>query len=270
VSAPELNRPSSRPPPPSTPPPRATHRTPPYLSRAELEEPPTNLVPQVRRHNSDMPIPLVQRSKSVPNQKVREPVDGTITEALTRTASTPSMQAVTLTSQPPTRPGVMSMRRPGMPLPSAAPVMEAIRMAETRDEALDLLINGLAMVAGRVAIFALRKGSFRGHRCNEAFGDNADFKAVEIPQDVPSILATAAAAGYYLGPIPQTPVHADLLSVMGGHAAEVSATPVRVAGHLALVILLDDLADAMLATKRAEDLARVTSIALGAILHTGR
>jgi predicted DNA repair protein MutK len=113
----------------------------------------------------------------------------------------------------------------------------------------------------------VRKGDYHGWRCNEAMADVTTFREVRIPGELPSVLATAAATGFYLGPVPKTAAHATLLKLLGGVAVEIAATPVRVEGKLAMIVLLDDLGDSMLATKRAEELGRLAGEALGRIVQ---
>ena len=234
------------------PPPRISRKTPPYLMRVEAEGPETPGMPQLRRHNSDMPIPLVRRSAS--KLGVAE-------------ASAPPPPVRPMTEPPPTKPGPFTGRAPRGPLPDLGPLMDAIRAARTRDEILDLMLNGLAMGAARVGCFVVRKGAYRGFKCNEAMSDERSFRSLEIPTDVPSVLATASTTGFYLGPIPRNDAHASLLVAMGGVFTEVAAVPVRAAGVTALVVLLDELGDSMVATKRAEQLARATGDALARVVQ---
>lgn len=239
----ERDRPSSIPAPP-----RLSRRTPPYLSRPDLEAmmAPQLGVPQLRRPTSDLPIPLVRRT----GNDAHAMDDG---------------QRRVPTVRPP---GPFASNAPVGPYPDAGPLIDAIRASRSRDEIIDLLINGLAMVAGRVGLFVVRRSEFHGWRCNEAMADLTAFREVHIALEQPSLLATAAATGFYLGPIPRTRTHAHLIQVMGGMTTnEVAATPVRVEGKLAMLLFLDELGDTMIATRRAEDLGRIAGEALGRIVQ---
>lgn len=224
---------------------RNARKTPPYLLRSQIEAA-ASMVPQLRPP-SERPIPLVRRSAD------GVPVSGEAVESLRSSTRRPE--------------GPFSQGAPRGPYPDPGPLYDAIRAASSRDEIIDLLLNGLAMLAGRVGTFAVRKSEFQGWRCNESLADIEAFREVRIPSDVPSILATAAAAGFYLGPLPPNAVHAELLGVMGGIASEVAVAPVRVQGKLALLLFLDDIGDTMLATRRADDLGRVAGESLGRLVR---
>jgi hypothetical protein len=241
-------------PPPPPAPIRLGRRTPVYISRADIDTAALG-VPQLARPASDRPIPLVRRSPS-PDAPPGGPEPDL--SGLTRT----------ITQRPPSHNlGPYSQGAPAGPFPDTGPLIDAIRQARTRDEIIDLLLNGLAMVAGRVGAFVARKGEYQGWRCNDALADVESFRKLRISADVPSVLATAVATGFYLGPIPQTSAHGELLGVMGGFASEIAVSPLRVEGKLALLLLLDDLGDSMLATRRAEELGRLAGEALGKLLQ---
>lgn len=230
-----------RPPPPD----RVARRTPPYLLRSQIEAA-ANSVPQLRAP-SERPIPLVRRTEGVP-------------------VSSAAVQSLRSTTQRPI--GPFSAGAPRGPFPDPGPLYDAIRGAANRDEVIDLLLNGLAMLAGRAGTFVVRKSEYQGWRCNEALAHGETFREVRIPADVPSIFATAAATGFYLGPLPPNAIHAELLGVMGGIAGEVAVSPLRVEGRLALLLFLDDIGDTMLATRRAEELGRVAGEALGRMVRS--
>ena len=249
----EAGRASSRPPPP----PRVGRITPTYLER--FEEPqyvPT--IPHLGRHNSDMPIPLT-RSKAPAVPSVPPPP----------LPAESSLAASLASVIPSTQPGPFSPRAPSGPFPSTAPVLQAIHDATSRDEVVDLLLSGLSVIAGRVGAFVVRKGEFRGWRCTPSMGDAESFRAIAIPASIPSILATAAATGFYLGPVPRTAAHATLHAFLGD-GGEVAASPVRIEGVLAMVLLLGDLGDSMIATRRAEELAKAAGESLAKVVQKER
>jgi len=164
-------------------------------------------------------------------------------------------------------PALAAALRPSVPPPSlfppdASPVLASLREAKTRDEVVDLALQGLAPIARRAAVFAVRKDSFRGWACSPSFGDQAAFRDVVIPQDQPSLLATAAAQTVYLGPLAPTPAHAPLTAVMGPGSDDVAAVAARVGGRPALILFADDLTDTLLATRRMDELARAVGDAL--------
>lgn len=138
--------------------------------------------------------------------------------------------------------------------------------AGSRDDVIDCLIVGMSTVARRVGVFAVKKGHYRGVACNEALGDSVRFRNIEIPADATTILAIAATSGSYLGPLPVTKPHEDLLTFMKNASSEVSVSLIRVAGRPAVIVFADGLGDTTFATKRAEELGHEASLAFSRIL----
>jgi hypothetical protein len=122
------------------------------------------------------------------------------------------------------------------------------------------------MIARRVAVFAVKRDGFHGWACNAEFGDVEALRAIVVPLDQPSILATATAASIYLGPIPGTPPHHALVQVMGKPSPDVAAVAVRAAGRAAMLLLADDLGDTLTGTRRMDELARAAGEALSRLL----
>ena len=145
--------------------------------------------------------------------------------------------------------------------------------ATTRDDVIDCLIVGMGTVARRVGVFAVKKDHYRGVACNAALGDPARFKTLEISADATTVLGIAATSGSYVGPLPVTPPHEDLLAFMKDVSTEISATLIRVAGRPAVVLFADGLRDTAVASRRAEELGHEASLAFSRILtdaKTGR
>lgn len=138
--------------------------------------------------------------------------------------------------------------------------------ATTRDDVIDCLIVGMSTVARRVGVFAIKKGHFRGVACNTELGDAARFRAIEISTEATTVLGIAATSGSYVGPLPVTKPHEDLLAFMKDASSEVAASLIRVAGRPAVVLFADGLGDTMIATRRAEELGREASNAFSRIL----
>jgi hypothetical protein len=87
-----------------------------------------------------------------------------------------------------------------------------------------------------------------------------------ISHSVPNILATATAAGYYLGPVPSTPGHAGLLAVMGKVGPDVAVHVAKVAGKPAVLLVAEGLEDTMRGTRALGEMMRVTGLTLARIL----
>ncbi|NUO51235.1 MAG: hypothetical protein HOV80_20450 [Polyangiaceae bacterium] len=150
--------------------------------------------------------------------------------------------------------------------PSLPELVMLVRRAPGRDEMLDLVLRALTLVANRVAIFVAKKDGFRGWSCNPAFGSEEELKEVSVSAELPSVLATAAAAGYYLGPIPRTPGHLGLLSVMRTASSDFAVYVVRVKARPTLLLAADELDDTLLGTRALGEIASASSEALTRIL----
>lgn len=150
--------------------------------------------------------------------------------------------------------------------PSLPELLMLIRRAPSRDELLDLVLRALTVLATRAAIFVAKKDQFRGWSCNPAFGSEEELREVYIPTELPSVLATAAAAGYYLGPIPRTPGHMSLYAVLRTATSDVAVYVVRVKNRAALLLVADELDDSLVGTRSMGDIAQAASEALTRIL----
>jgi hypothetical protein len=144
--------------------------------------------------------------------------------------------------------------------------LDRLSAAETRDELVGGLVEAASEMAARVAIFVVKKDGYHGWACNDAFGDVAALRGVTIAHTVPNVLATATAAGFYLGPVPSTPGHIGLLAVMGHAGPEVAVHVARVSGKPAMLVLAEGLDDPMRATRALGEMMRVAGLALGRIL----
>ncbi len=200
------------------------------------------------------------RIESAPPASVR-------TGAVTVPAPRQDSRHVAVTSPAPPRRMSPSIGMPALPLPDATPVLAAMDEANDRDAIIALLISGLRSAARRVAVMAVKRDSFVGWSCNAEFGDAREWRNVQVPSNVPSVLATAAAGTPYLGPLFRTDGHLGLLEFMKEASRDVAVTGVRVDMHPALVLLADDLADTALATKRMEQLGKTAGLALARIIR---
>lgn len=167
----------------------------------------------------------------------------------------------------PRRPSPSSLVSGPLPLPPAEPVLAALRAAHDRDAIIALVLTGVHAVARRVGILVVKRDLFLGWACTPEFADVRALRAVQIPTSQPSILATAAAAGTYLGPIFETEAHASLLAAMGHASRDVAVTPVRVFGRPALILVADELADTALSTRRIDEIAAEAGKALARVVR---
>ncbi len=143
-------------------------------------------------------------------------------------------------------------------------------MAEVanRDEIVELAFRCMSQFAHRTALFSAKRDGFHGWLCNEAFGSLDALRKVVIPNNQPSIMATAAATSIYLGPIPRTAVHDSLLAAMGEASGDVAVASVRVGGKVAAMLVTDQLRDTLSGTRRMDELARAMGDALTRLVKT--
>lgn len=146
--------------------------------------------------------------------------------------------------------------------------LTAMANANHRDDIVELAFRCMGLFANRVALFSAKRDGFHGWLCNEAFGSPEALRSVVIPNNQPSVMATAAATTIYLGPLPKTPVHAPLLAVMGSASSDLAVASVRVGGKVAAMLVCDELRDTLSSTRKMDELARAMGDALTRLVKT--
>jgi len=149
----------------------------------------------------------------------------------------------------------------------AGPAIDAMGEATTPDEVMDALIHGMGAVARGVGLLAIRKGSFCGIKCNRKLCNPLEWRQLAVSVGKSTVFSEAMDANSYLGPVPDDPDHAPLLSLIGRTGGEVAVALVRVARRPVLLVLADDLSDALIATRRAEELTHAAGEELARILR---
>lgn len=157
-----------------------------------------------------------------------------------------------------------------VPYADVGGVLASLRMAQARDEVLELVLTGARMLAFKVALFVVKRGGYLGWSCTPEVGDRVSIQSLLIPLESGSIFDLAVQEGLYLGPIRHDEVHANLVHVMRGATRDVAAVPIRVAGKTAVIILADEIGDTMLGTRRLEEIARGAGDAFARIVKTRR
>jgi hypothetical protein len=171
-----------------------------------------------------------------------------------------------VSAPPPTTRGPFSPKAPAAPFADIRGVLAAMEAGTTRDDVIDCLIVGMSTVARRVGVFAVKKAHYRGVACNAELGDGARFRTIEISTEATTVLGIAATSGSYLGPLPVTKPHQDLLAFMKDASREVTASLIRVAGRPAVILFADGLGDSTIATRRADELGQAASLAFSRIV----
>lgn len=189
---------------------------------------------------------------------------------------------------PPSEP-VLSLSRPkpaAAAAPEAAPVAAAAPLAgpgthepllpleevratfdrtRTPDDVVAALLLGLAPAPA--VVLAVRSNAYVGRAGSPELSQVA-VRQIQIPTSQPSVVQTAARAGFYLGALPHTPPHDALRSLFGGTEEEMYVAAVSASGHPSLVLLCDPtaLGGSLDATRRADTLASQAGAALERIL----
>ncbi|HEX4475369.1 MAG TPA: hypothetical protein VH142_09850 [Polyangiaceae bacterium] len=133
--------------------------------------------------------------------------------------------------------------------------------ASSPDELTRMLVNALTRVASRVVAFAVRGRVFEGRDSNDA-ASRSKVRALIVPMDTASVLSTAVKTGQYLGPLPETAVHAELAALLGRPNEEIAVGAVTVSGRAALLYVLAGFRTAYLTTRRATELGQAAGRAL--------
>lgn len=154
--------------------------------------------------------------------------------------------------------------------PPGPSLLETLRTARTRDVVLDCVLQLSHAIARRVALFVVKKGGYVGWSCTPEFGDRRLLEGTTVPLDSGSILDIAVRDGMYFGPVHRDVTHAGILGVLGTASPDVAVIPVRVSGKTAVIIMADDVGDAMVATGRLEELALQAGDALARIVRQRR
>lgn len=144
--------------------------------------------------------------------------------------------------------------------------LDDLSQATTAEEVVAALVAGLATVAATVIVFAARGKNFEGRDTNDG-RIRQTVRALTVPLDRPSILQTAVQATGYVGPVPNTPVHEGLASVLGNPEGEVAAGAIMVSGRAALVYVASGLVTTYLATRRGDKLGEAAGKALARIVR---
>jgi hypothetical protein len=236
---------------------------------------------------SERPIPLVRRSvEPAPPTTARHGSLAPPAPVEVRTPASRSLAPLPIISLTSTRPlgtpnttaqasaKVVDRAPPAEPLPPpAAALLETeetalddLARAGSAEEVVAALIEGLRTVASMVIVLAARGKNFEGRDASD--GELREkVRGLSIPSDRPSILQTAVQSLGYVGPLPSTPVHEALATILGNPTGEVAAGAVMVSGRAALVYVAAGLVTTYLATRRADRLAEAAAKALSRIVR---
>jgi MshEN domain len=224
------------------------------------------------------PIPLVRKAGTSRIADELEPVLPLTTSKVPKAPGVPKLDhAAELEFEerrdslpPSTSRGPFSPLAPRAPFPAITGALDAMVQASSRDEVIDCLVVGMSTIAGRVGLFAVKRGAYRGIACNGRLADAAKFRELTIASNLASLFSTAATAGSYLGPLPEIASHEGLRRLLESPSHEVLAQVVKVGARPAVIIFADQLGDTLLATRRAEELGQAASDAFERIIQEAK
>lgn len=161
---------------------------------------------------------------------------------------------------------------PPMPFEPVGPILDAMRAAGDRDAILEQVVFAAHTVARKVAVLALRREMLVGWTCSPEFGDRALLRTARIAPNMSDTLgAVLDSSNAVLARLPKDGTHAPLIAAMKvPPSGEVAMIAVRVEGKPVALVVADEVGDAMHATKRLEEIARVAGDALTQLLRDRR
>jgi hypothetical protein len=123
-----------------------------------------------------------------------------------------------------------------------------------------------ALEPAAALVVAVRGGSLEVRATSRVIGDRP-VGTFTMPAGKNSVFDIAVRAGFYLGPLPSTWVHAELRGLLpNGAAEEVYSAPVLVASRPVLALLMARFGPSLDATRRADRLVLAASAAIERIL----
>jgi hypothetical protein len=239
----------------------ASRRTPTYIPPRER----TTTEPQFgssERFQSSPPIPLVRRQSIAPGPKERRstPAGDEPVLALASVRSTSGVRPAAVRSSAP--PPAPTSAQAASKLSDA---VAAISKASTPEKIVAALLSGLR--PGLSVVFAVRPTAFEARGASAELGPGDAFKRVSVKVDQGSVLDLAVKAGYYLGPLPATAVHAELRRVLPiGAGEETYARLVLVSERPGMVVVTARFGPTLEGSRRVDELCRAAGRALERIL----
>lgn len=202
--------------------------------------------PPPARAASDAPIPLVRRPPLSP-----------------RPAARPSEPVLNLARSK------LFSPEPGFSFElELTAALAAIEQASSADAVARELCR--ALEPALVLVGRIRGGALEIRAASHAFVPGA-FDEFSLALGAGSIVDFALEAGFYLGPLSASLVHAELRVLLPeGTADEVYATPVLVAGRPVLILLMASFGPSLEATRRADRLSRAAASALERVIAQRR
>ena len=120
-------------------------------------------------------------------------------------------------------------------------VSRALAYADSAEDIIDNLLAGLGGKIQRVAFFRVKGNRVVGWKGIDRNQPLQDFAQLSLPLTEPSVLRTVTEnAGYYLGPLQDTPLNHLLHDVFGGAPQTLLLMPLIVGGRIASIVYAED------------------------------
>jgi hypothetical protein len=242
------------------------------LAKARPRPAQVSLPPNAPLENAERPLPLVRKPGGNPNGTVEperrfaesvpeapEPVLSLARPKGPGSRSHPENEALTSEAPaPPVRQGDVEQ--------DLGQVLGALERAVAPDEVLELCVSGLEPML--VVALTLRGSSFEARAGSVELGDPERIRRVRLPTSTASVLETAIRQGYYLGPLPATPVHDGLRELLPPRAdEEIYVAPISVSGRASVVLVAARLTQTSVESRRVDEIASAAGAALERIVR---
>jgi len=132
-------------------------------------------------------------------------------------------------------------------------------------QVVELLISGASAVAASVLVLSGRGKKLQG-RAGQGLLEGQPVESVVVERNGASIFDVAVHDGSYIGPLPDTDVHAGLIAILGRIEDEVYVAPVFVSEKPALMLLITGTSSVEAAAEALAPLVRKAGFALERIV----
>jgi hypothetical protein len=149
-------------------------------------------------------------------------------------------------------------------------LLREMAKATSRDRLMELVLVAVHPLAPKCALFAVKKEAYVGWMCTAEFGEGDPLAHVQIDARKPSLLATVATVGTYLGPMQRNETHTQLAKFIKSHADEILGVAIKAAGRPAVVLLALEVEDPRHTMTVLTEVARAAGEALERILRAKR
>lgn len=130
--------------------------------------------------------------------------------------------------------------------------------AHTRDEIADIIMAYAGQEFGQAAIFFVKKDDIIGWKAIGSDNSSNNIRTFKTALNGPSILKEVSSNnGYFIGPVPETPVNSELIGKLGGQwPSTILLLPIMMMGKLVSILYFEG--DKELLKKKLTDMQKLT------------